>query len=145
MLSIPARSTYSSWSTAEAIYSNPRPEKEPNTDDLDSLKLAPDLDQALRAATEKKEKAYGLVYNDFLDYPVSSDTLEEERRRLRRPRLIVEVEQEIEEEMENDWQSEIEGEELLSDVEESDVEESDVESDKGYDLLAGQLDFVQFP
>jgi hypothetical protein len=121
------------------------PKKEPNTNDLDSLKLAPDLDQALRAATEKKEKAYGLVYNDFLDYPVSSDTLEEERRRLCRPRLIVEVEQEIEEEMENDWQSEIEGEELLSDVEESDVEESDVESDKGYDSLAGQLDFVQFP
>jgi hypothetical protein len=54
--------------------------------------------------------------------------------------LIVKVEQEIEEEMENDWQSEIEGEELLSDV-----EESDVESDKGYDSLAGQLDFVQFP
>jgi hypothetical protein len=26
----------------------------------------------------------------------------------------------------------------------SDVEESDVESDKGYDSLAGQLDFVQF-
>jgi hypothetical protein len=59
--------------------------------------------------------------------------------------LIVEVEQKIEEEMENDWQSEIEGEELLSDVEESDVKESDVESNKSYDLLAGQLDFVQFP
>jgi hypothetical protein len=53
--------------------------------------------------------------------------------------LIVKVEQEIEEEMENDWQSEIKGGELLSDV-----EESDVESDKGYDSLAGQLDFVQF-
>jgi hypothetical protein len=68
--------------------------------------------------------------------------------------LIVEVKQEIKKEMENDWQSEIKGEELLSDVEESDVEESDVEesdveesdveSDKGYDSLAGQLDFVQF-
>jgi hypothetical protein len=54
--------------------------------------------------------------------------------------LIVEVKQEIEKEMENDWQNEIDGEELLSDV-----EESDVESDKGYDLLAAQLDFVQFP
>jgi hypothetical protein len=112
---------------------------------LDSLKLAPDLDQALRVATEKKEKAYGLVYNDFLDCPVSSDTFKKERRRLCRPRLIVKVEQEIKKEMENDWQSEIEGEELLSDVEESDVEESDVESDKGYDSLARQLDFVQFP
>jgi hypothetical protein len=53
--------------------------------------------------------------------------------------LIVKVEQEIEKEMENDWQSEIEGEELLSDV-----KESDVKSDKGYDLLVRQLDFVQF-
>jgi hypothetical protein len=59
--------------------------------------------------------------------------------------LTVEVEQEIEEEIENDWQSEIKGEELLSDVEKSDVKESDVESDKGYDLLIRQLDFVQFP
>jgi hypothetical protein len=81
--------------------------------------------------------------------------------------LIVEVEQEIEEKMENDWQSKIKGEELLSDVEESDVKESDVkesdvkesdvkesdvkesdvkesdvESDKGYNLLTRQLDFV---
>jgi hypothetical protein len=62
---------------------------------LESLKLASDLDQALRAAPEKKEKAYGLAYIDFLDYFVSSDTFEEERRRLCRPRLIVEVEQEI--------------------------------------------------
>jgi hypothetical protein len=53
--------------------------------------------------------------------------------------LIVKVKQEIEKEMENNWQSEIEGEELLSDV-----EESDVKSDKGYDLFARQLDFVQF-
>jgi hypothetical protein len=81
-----------------------------------------------------------LVYNDFLDYPVSSDTLKKERRRLCKPRLIVEVEQEIKKKMENDWQSKIEGEELLSDV-----KESDVESDKGYNSLARQLDFVQFP
>jgi hypothetical protein len=107
---------------------------------LDSLKLAPNLNQALRAATEKKEKAYGLVYNDFLDYIVSSNTFKGERRRLCRPRLIVKVEQEIKEEMKNDWQSEIEGEELLSDV-----EESDVKSDKGYNSLTGQVDFVQFP
>jgi hypothetical protein len=52
--------------------------------------------------------------------------------------LIVKVKQEIKEEMENDWQSEIEGELL------SDVKESNVESDKGYNLLAGQLDFVRF-
>jgi hypothetical protein len=42
--------------------------------------------------------------------------------------------------MENNWQSEIKGEELLSDV-----EESDIKSDKGYNSLAKQLDFVQFP
>jgi hypothetical protein len=33
----------------------------------------------------------------------------------------------------------------LSDVEESDVKKSDVKSDKSYDLLTEQLDFVQFP
>jgi hypothetical protein len=54
--------------------------------------------------------------------------------------LIVKVEQEIEKEIENDWQSEIEGEKLLSNV-----KESDVKSDKGYNSLARQLDFVQFP
>jgi hypothetical protein len=31
------------------------PGKESNTDDLDSLKVAPDLDQALRSATEKSD------------------------------------------------------------------------------------------
>jgi hypothetical protein len=46
--------------------------------------------------------------------------------------------------MENDWQSKIEGEKLLSNIKESDVKESDVKSNKGYDLLAKQLDFVQF-
>jgi hypothetical protein len=104
---------------------------------LDFLKLVPNLDQAFRAATEKKEKAYSLVYNDFLDYSVSSDTLEKERRRLCRPRLIVKIKQKVEKKMKNDWQSEIEGEELLSDV-----KESDVESNKGYDSLTRQLDFV---
>jgi hypothetical protein len=69
---------------------------------LDSLKLAPNLDQALQAATEKKKKAYSLVYNDFLNYPVSSNTLKEERRQLYRPRLIVKVKQKIEKKMEND-------------------------------------------
>jgi hypothetical protein len=54
--------------------------------------------------------------------------------------LIVKIKQEIEEKIENDWQSEIEREKLLSDV-----KKSDVESDKGYNSLAGQLDFVQFP
>jgi hypothetical protein len=46
--------------------------------------------------------------------------------------------------MENNWQSEIEREKLLSDVEKSDVKKNDVKSNKGYDLLARQLDFVQF-
>jgi uncharacterized protein YpiB (UPF0302 family) len=107
---------------------------------LDSLKLAPNLDQAFQAATEKKKKAYDLVYNDFLDYPVSSNTLKKERRRLCKPRLIIKVKQEIEEEIENDWQSEIEREKLLSDI-----EESDVKSNKSYNSLTRQLDFVQFP
>jgi hypothetical protein len=47
--------------------------------------------------------------------------------------------------MENNWQSEIKREELLSDVKENNVKESNVDSDKGYNLLTGQLDFVQFP
>jgi hypothetical protein len=42
--------------------------------------------------------------------------------------------------MKNDWQSKIKREELLSNI-----EENDVESNKGYDLLTEQLDFVQFP
>jgi hypothetical protein len=54
--------------------------------------------------------------------------------------LIVKVKQEIEKEMKNNWQSKIKGEELLSNV-----EKSDVESNKGYNSLVGQLDFVQFP
>jgi DNA-binding transcriptional regulator GbsR (MarR family) len=86
------------------------------------------------------EKAYSLVYNDFFDYLVSFNTFKEERRRLCKPRLIVKVKQEIKEKIENDWQSKIEEKELLSDI-----KESDVKSDKGYDLLTRQLDFVQFP
>jgi hypothetical protein len=39
--------------------------------------------------------------------------------------------------MKNDWQSEIEREKLLNDI-----KESDVKSDKGYNLLIRQLDFV---
>jgi hypothetical protein len=39
--------------------------------------------------------------------------------------------------MENNWQSKIKGEELLSNV-----EKSDVKSDKGYNSLVRQLDFV---
>jgi hypothetical protein len=85
-----------------------------------------------------------LVYNNFLNYLISSNTLKKERRRFYKPRLIVKVKQEIKEEIKNDWQSEIEEEELLSSIKESDVEESDVESDKGYNSLIKQLDFVQF-
>jgi hypothetical protein len=80
---------------------------------------------------------YSLVYNDFLDYFVSSNTLKKERRRLCKLRLIVKVKQEIEKEIKNDWQSEIKREKLLSDV-----KKSDVKSDKGYNLLIRQLDFV---
>jgi hypothetical protein len=55
------------------------PKKKLNTNDLDSLKLVPNLDQAFQAVTKKKEKAYNLVYNDFLNYLVGSDTFKEER------------------------------------------------------------------
>jgi hypothetical protein len=113
------------------------PEKQPNKEDLESLKLHPGIDERLQAANKKKEKAYTLVYDDFLDYEISAETWEEERRRLCRPSLVIEVEQEIEQEME-DGLDEEQVEEVLSDV------ESEAESYMSNDGIVSQDDFVFF-
>jgi hypothetical protein len=78
-----------------------------------------------------------LVYDDFLDYEISAETWEEERRRLCRRSLVIEVEQEIEQEME-DGLDEEQVEELLSDV------ESEAESYMSNDGIVSQDDFVFF-
>jgi hypothetical protein len=57
-----------------------------------------------------------LVYNDFLDYEISAETWEEERRRLCRHSLVIEVKQEIKQEIEDSLDKE-QVKELLSNVE----------------------------
>jgi hypothetical protein len=56
-----------------------------------------------------------LVYNDFLDYEISAKTWEEERRRLCRRSLVIEVKQEIKQEMEDSLDKE-QVEKVLSNV-----------------------------
>jgi hypothetical protein len=108
------------------------PEKQPNEEDLESLKLHPGIDERLQAANKKKEKAYTLVYDDFW---TTTSVLRLGKRSadvVCRRSLVIEVEQEIEDGLDEEQLEE----EVLMDV------ESEAESYISNDAIVSQDDFV---
>ena len=101
------------------------PEKQPTPEDLEKLLPNPSLQEALDTAIQKKAKADNLTYNDLCDFPIDPAILDEERQRINKPLLMVEIDQD-------------EIDEVTSDI------ESVVESVASYNSIAQNADFVSF-